>query len=55
MLFSVMGPPQLGHTGAPTREVPPPPVTSCPTCSQPYDLHEIVRSPRLTWTRCPQD
>lgn len=55
VLFSVMGPPQLGHTGAPFREVTPPPVTACPKCAQPYDRHEIVRSPRLTYTRCPQD
>lgn len=54
LLFSVMGPPQLGDAGAPVREVAPPPVTACPTCRQPYDAHEIVRSPGLTWTRCPQ-
>jgi hypothetical protein len=55
VLFSVMGPPQLGHTGAPSREVPPPPVAPCPKCAQAYELHEIVRDPRLTYTRCPQD
>lgn len=55
MLFSVMGPPQLGHAGAPAVEVPPPPVAPCPKCARPYDLHEIVRDPRLTYTRCPQD
>ena len=55
MLFSVMGPPQLGHTGAPAREVPPPPVAACPKCTRPYDVPEIVRDPRLTCTRCPQD
>ncbi len=54
VLFAFMGPPELGDAGAPLREVPPPPVTACPTCSQPYDRHEIVRSPRLTYTRCPQ-
>ena len=55
MLFSVMGPPQLGHAGPPAVEVPPPPVAPCPKCARPYDLHEIVRDPRLTYTRCPQD
>ena len=53
-LFAVMGPPQLGDGGAPAREVPPPPVAACPKCSAPYDGHEIVRAPRLTYTRCPQ-
>ena len=54
LLFSVMGPPQLGDASAPLREVAPPPVTACPKCGRPYDEHEIVRSPRLTWTRCPE-
>ena len=54
LLFSVMGPPQLGDAGAPARELPPLPVAVCTKCRQPYDVHEIVRSPRLTWTRCPQ-
>ena len=54
LLFSVMGPPQLGDPGAPAREVLPPAVAACPKCTQPYDLHEIVRDPRLTYTRCPQ-
>jgi hypothetical protein len=54
-LFSVMGPPQLGDAGPPAHEVPPPPAAACPKCSRSYDLHEVVRDPRLTWTRCPQD
>ena len=53
VLFSFMGPPQLGDARAPARDVPPPPVAACPTCAEPYDLHEIVRDPRLTYTRCP--
>ena len=55
VLFSVMGPPQLGDAGAPAREVLPPPVAACPKCTRPYDVHEIVRDPRLTYTRCPRD
>jgi hypothetical protein len=54
VLFSVMGPPQLGDAGASVREVPTPAVVACPKCSEPYDQHEIVRDPRLTWTRCPR-
>lgn len=54
LVFTFMGPPQLGDGGGPAREVPPPPVTACPKCARPYDVHEVVRDPRLTWTRCPQ-
>jgi hypothetical protein len=53
LLFSVMGPPQLGDPGAPAGEVPPPPAADCPKCSRPYDQHEIVRTPQLTFSRCP--
>ena len=52
-LFSFMGPPQLGDPGAPVTLPPAPPGGDCPTCRAPYDAHEIVRSPRLTYTRCP--
>lgn len=53
VLFSFMGPPQLGDLSAPAAEPPPGPVAVCPKCDQPYDRHEIVRAPRLTYTRCP--
>lgn len=52
MLFSVMGPPQLG-SGDSGRELPAPAIELCATCRRPYDEHEIVREPRLTYTRCP--
>ena len=52
LLFSFMGPPQLGDASAPVRHVEPP-VTICATCSRPHHEHEIVRSPRLTYSRCP--
>jgi hypothetical protein len=51
-LFSFMGPPELGDVSAPVREVERP-VQACSKCGQPYDEHEIVRDPRLTWARCP--
>ena len=54
VLFSVMGPPQLGDLHAPTRELPPRPVELCSRCSEPYDDHEIVRDPGLTYSRCPE-
>jgi hypothetical protein len=53
MLFSVMGPPQVGDVNAPMKELPPRPVEICPKCGQPRDDHEVVREPRLTYTRCP--
>lgn len=52
LLFSFMGPPQLGDANAPIRHVEQP-VTTCGTCGRPHDEHEIVRSPRLTYSRCP--
>ena len=53
LLFSVMGPPQLGDLNAPEPTLPIRPVDICPTCRQPRDDHEVVRSPRLTYTVCP--
>lgn len=54
VLFSFMGPPQLGDPSAPAVEAPPGPVAVCTKCDEPYDRHQIVRAPRLTYTRCPE-
>lgn len=53
VLFSVMGPPQLGDLSAPPADLPERPVEICPRCERPRDDHEVVRTPRLTYTRCP--
>ena len=53
VLFSFMGPPQLGDVNAPAADLPARPVELCGKCGQAYDEHEIVRDPRLTYTRCP--
>ena len=53
VLFSVMGPPQLGDVNAPVRQLPAVPAALCPKCGEPYDGHEVVRDPRLTYMRCP--
>lgn len=53
VLLSVMGPPQLGDVNAPPRELPPGPVELCPQCHQPWDEHDVVRTPTLTYMRCP--
>lgn len=52
-LFSFMGPPEIGDLNAPPKDLPPRPVARCTQCSQPYDDHEVVRDPGLTYTRCP--
>lgn len=53
MMLSFMGPPELGDLNAPIADLPPRPVELCGRCRLPYDEHEIVRDPRLTYTRCP--
>ncbi len=55
VLFSFMGPPQVGDVHAPAAELPARPVALCPRCRRPYDEHEIVRDPGLTYARCPGD
>ena len=53
LMFSFMGPPQVGAGDGPARAVPERPVELCSRCGQPYDEHEVVRDPGLTYTRCP--
>jgi hypothetical protein len=53
-LYSFMGPPELGDPTAPVSSAPAVPSPPCSRCGQPYDDHEIVRDPRLTYTRCPE-
>lgn len=53
IMFSFMGPPQVGDPNAPVRALPPRPVDVCGTCRRPRDDHEVVRSPTLTYTVCP--
>ena len=54
-LFAVMGPPQVGDPGAPAGPPAAGPRELCPRCRGPRDDHEVVRGPRLTYTRCPAD
>ena len=53
VLFTFMGPADRGDLNAPVR-VPDRPVERCSRCREPYDDHEIVRDPGLTYARCPQ-
>ena len=52
IMFSFMGPPQLGDLSAPVREAPAREPDLCGRCGQPRDTHEVVREPGLTYTRC---
>jgi hypothetical protein len=53
LLFTFMGPPQLGsHTG-PQGYTPDPQADLCHRCGQPWDAHERVRTSNMTYTQCP--
>ena len=53
LMFSFMGPPQVGDGEGAARVRPDRPVERCTRCRQPYEDHEVVRDPGLTYTRCP--
>lgn len=55
ILFSFLGPPQVGDVHAPTSVVPDPVAALCRKCSRPWDEHEIVRTGSMTYARCPTD
>jgi hypothetical protein len=52
IIFSFMGPAQLGDPNAPIRQSTRP-AELCPKCGRSYDEHEIVRTAGFTYTRCP--
>ena len=54
VLFSFMGPPQVGDVNAPSTVVPDPAAALCHRCGTPWDGHERVRTPSMTYTRCPE-
>lgn len=53
VLFSFMGPPQLGEHRAPEGYVPDAAADLCPKCGQPWDAHERVHTGSMTYRRCP--
>ena len=54
IMFSFMGPPQLGDINAPSTVKRDPAADLCHKCGQPWDQHEIVRTGSMTYARCPQ-
>lgn len=52
VLFSFMGPPQLG-SGAPSTYVPDPAAQLCHKCGRPWTEHEVVRTGSMTYATCP--
>ena len=53
ILFSVMGPPQVGDVHAPSTLVPDPSADLCHRCGQPWEAHERVHTGSVTYRRCP--
>jgi hypothetical protein len=53
IMFSFMGPPQVGDVNAPRTVEPDPAAALCHKCGRPWDEHEIVRTGSMTYARCP--
>lgn len=53
LMFSFMGPPQLGDPSAPVTYTPDRAAHLCHRCSQPWDAHQRVHTDNMTYTRCP--
>ena len=53
LLFSVMGPPQVGDAHAPSGYEPAPEANLCARCGRSYDEHERVHTGTMTYMRCP--
>jgi hypothetical protein len=53
LLFSFMGPAQLGRNQAREGYVVDDAANRCDRCGQPWDVHERVSTSNMTYTRCP--
>lgn len=53
LLFSVMGPPQVGDVNAPSTVQRDPAHDLCHKCQQPWSRHEVVRTASMTYAVCP--
>jgi hypothetical protein len=55
LLFSFMGPPQLGDLNAPPSRAADPAADLCHRCGSHWDRHEVVRTRSRTYLTCPPD
>ena len=53
LMFSFMGPPQLGENKAPEGYTPDEAANLCRKCGQEWDAHERVHTGTMTYRRCP--
>ena len=53
VLFSFMGPPQVGDPAAPRSTPVDPEAQLCHKCGRPWEEHEVVRTSRRTYLTCP--
>jgi hypothetical protein len=53
LMFSFMGPPQLGENKAPEGYTPDAAANLCHKCGQEWDVHERVHTGTMTYRRCP--
>jgi len=53
LLFTFLGPPQLGDLNAPVTARSDPAADLCPRCGRPWDAHEVVRTSTRTYLTCP--
>jgi hypothetical protein len=53
LMFSFMGPPQLGEDKAPAGFVPDDAARHCHKCHQQWEAHERVHTGSMTYRRCP--
>lgn len=53
VMFSFMGPPQVGENKAPEGFAPDPQAELCHRCGRPWDGHERVHTGTMTYRRCP--
>ena len=53
LMFSFMGPPQVGDVNAPSLVVADPAAALCHRCGQPWERHERVHTGSMTYRPCP--
>ncbi|HEU0102722.1 MAG TPA: hypothetical protein VFR07_10430 [Mycobacteriales bacterium] len=53
IMFSFMGPPQVGDVNSPRTVEPDPQAALCHKCGRAWEQHEIVRTASMTYARCP--